>query len=123
MQRFIGPAIFAIGFLHIVYVFATMSGPIAAIVRAGVLDGVGANIDREAAFWSFWFGVLLATVGYLIHWIAAHGETVPPLAAWVLIGLGLGGGLLMPVGPFWIAIPLGLLLLIQPRRTSPPSTT
>lgn len=115
MRRFIGLAVLIIGLLHIIYVFASMRGAIVEIVHAGVFDGIGTNMHREAAFWSFWFGVLLATVGYLIHWIMGRGASVPPMAGWMLVGLGVGGGLLMPVGPFWIAIPLGLLL-IWPQR-------
>lgn len=111
MRRFVGPAVLVIGMLHILFVFATMRTPLVAIGRAGVFDAIGSHLDREAAFWSFWFGVLLATLGYLIHWIAARGQPVPALAGWVLVGLGVGGGVLMPVGPFWIAIPLGWLVL------------
>lgn len=116
MRLYVGPAVLAIGVLHVLFVFATMRGPLAAIRRDGVFDAIGPNIDREAAFWSFWFGVLLATVGYLIHRVASQGGTVPAVAGWVLVGLGVLGGILMPFGPFWIAIPLGLLMLVPSRR-------
>jgi hypothetical protein len=119
MRRYVGPAILVIGLLHIFYVFATLREPLAAIGRDGVFDAIGSHVDREAAFWSFWFGVLLATVGYLIHRIATVGGTVPAFAGWVLLGLGIGGGVLMPVSPFWIAVPLALLILAPSRRNQP----
>jgi len=116
MRRYVGLAVLMIGIIHILYVFATMRRPLAAIACDGVFNAVEPHIDREASFWSFWFGVLLATVGRLIQVIASRGEHVPMMAGWVLLGLGVFGGILMPIGPFWIAIPLGLLILVPSRR-------
>lgn len=116
MRRYVGRAVLIIGIIHILFVFATMRGPLAAIARDGVFNAIESHIDRQATFWSFWFGVLLATVGRLIQVIASRGEPVPTMTGWVLLGLGVMGGILMPIGPFWIAIPLGLLILVPSRR-------
>lgn len=118
MRISVGIVILVIGLLHIVYVMVTMRKPLRAIANAGVLNGIGSNIDREAAFWSWWFGGLLATIGYLLHWITSHGKRPPALPGWVLICLGVSGGILSPVGPFWLLIPIGALLLAQNRHPS-----
>ena len=125
MRRYTGPVVMAIGLLHILYVFATLRGPISSIARDGIFDAVDPYHDRNVAFWSLWFGVLLLTVGYLIHWTQSRVGTMPALPGWVLLGMGLTGGILMPASPFWVAIPLGLSVLLPARpareRSSPPA--
>lgn len=119
MRRFVGPALIVIGLAHLLYFAVLWSDRYAGIARAGVVNAVEGDDRREAAFWTLWFGVLVLTVGYLVRWIERRLGTVPTFPGWMLLVIGLGGGVLMPVSPFWLVVPLGLALLRSPRRSGP----
>jgi len=117
MRRYVGPALIVIGVVHLVYFAVHWSDRYAGIARAGVVNTVDGDDAREAAFWTLWFGVLVLTVGQLLRWIEARLGTVPAFPGWMLLVIGVGGGVLMPLSPFWLVVPLGLALLRSPRRT------
>lgn len=116
MRRYIGLAVILIGLAHVLYVVVAKSGPWVTIVRDGVVNAVEPYPEREAAVWSLWFGVFVATAGALIATIQARGQHAPAFAGWALLAMGLLGGILMPFSGFWAGIPLGLLILLPPRR-------
>ncbi|MCC2626469.1 MAG: hypothetical protein K0S14_119 [Thermomicrobiales bacterium] len=117
MRRYVGPALMLIGIGHLIVVSVFFSERFAAIARDGLFNTVNGDDKREAAFWTMWFGVLLLTVGYLIRFVQAHLGTVPGFPGWVLLVMGLGGGILLPASPFWLLILLGLFIL-RPARSS-----
>ena len=122
MRRYVGPALMLIGIAHLILFSVLFSDRYADIVRDGLFNSVDGDDKREAAFWTAWCGVLLLTVGYLIRFVQARIGTVPAFPGWVLLVIGLGGGILMPVSPFWLFVPLGLFIL-RPARSSVRSTS
>ncbi|MGH2615547.1 MAG: DUF6463 family protein [Thermomicrobiales bacterium] len=118
MRRFVGLAVIVVGVLHLVSVAVAKSEALAAVARDGMIDAVEPHAEREAAFWSLWFGIFVVTTGALIARLQAEGRAVPAFAGWTLLAMGLVGGLLMPFSGFWAGIPLGLLLIVPARQRS-----
>lgn len=116
MRRYVGSAVVIVGLIHLLVVVVAYARPLAAIVRDGVVNAVEPHPEREAAFWSLWFGVFVATTGALIATLQARGQPVPAVAGWSLLAMGLVGGVLLPVSGFWAGIPLGLLILLPVRQ-------
>ena len=129
MRRYAGPILIVVGIVHILLFAVVFSNRYAGMARDGVINTVDGDDKREAAFWTIWFGLLLLTVGYLLRFVQARLGTVPAFPGWALLAMGLFGGILMPVSPFWLFVPLGLAILRSPRSAigqSPapvPSTT
>lgn len=82
---------------HTTVLSLTLSAPLLAMLRAGWWDSVGHDPVRATAFWSLYFGFALA--------VAALALARHRLGPWALLGLGLSGGLAMPVSGFWLALP------------------
>jgi hypothetical protein len=118
MRRYVGSAVIVVGLAHLLYVVVAKANPLSAIARSGVVNAVETHPEREAAFWSLWFGVFVVTTGALVARLQARGEPAPDITGWVLLGMGLFGGAMMPVSGFWAGIPLGLLILL-PKRPRP----
>jgi hypothetical protein len=66
MRRYVGLAVVLVGLAHLLYVVVAKAGPLATVVRDGVVNAVEPHPEREAAFWSLWFGVFVVTSGALI---------------------------------------------------------
>lgn len=115
MRRYAGPALMVIGIAHILLFAVLHADRWAAIARDGLINTVDGDDKREAAFWAISGGPLLLTVGYLVHFIQARLGTVPAFPGWVFLAVGLFGGILMPVSPFWLFVPIGLSIL-RPAR-------
>lgn len=117
MRRYIGLAVILMGLAHVLSVVGARSGPMAAIVRGGFVNAVEPHPERESAFWSLWFGIFAATTGAMVATIQARGQHAPAFIGWAPLGMGLLGGILMPFSEFWAGIPLGLLILLPPRKS------
>ncbi len=115
MRRFVGPVLMGVGALHVLVVCVGFAGALAGIGRDGMFNAVEPHLDREVAFWSVLFGVLLCTLGSMVRWAYAETGRVPAPPGWTLLGIGVAGGILLPASPFWVAIPLALVLLVSPR--------
>jgi hypothetical protein len=116
MRRHAGLALIVVGIIHVALFSVLYRDRYAAIARDGLVGAVDGDAEREAAFWTMGFGVLLLTVGSLLHRVETYrGEGSPAFTGWMLLGLGLVGGILMPASPFWLFVPLGLAVLRRPR--------
>ncbi len=116
MSRYVGPFLILVGVVHLVLFAVLHADRWAAIARDGVVGTVDGNDEREAAFWTMGFGVLLLLAGDLLRHPRSGSADAPASAGRLLIVLGLAGGILMPFSPFWLFVPVGLLLL-RPSRT------
>lgn len=123
MRRYAGPALIVIGIAHILFFAVLHADRWAAIARDGLFNTVDGDDKREAAFWAICGGPLLLTVGYLVRFVQTRLGTVPAFPGWVFLGMGLVGGVLMPVSPFWLFVPIGLSILRpgRPAAERPPS--
>ena len=119
MRRYVGLAVLLIGLAHVLYVVVAKSAPLTSIIRGGIVNAVEPHQEREAAFWSLWFGVFVAVSGALIATLQARRQPVPAFAGYILLAMGILGGVLMPVSGFWAGVPLGLLILLPPRQRRP----
>ena len=111
MKRAVGPFLMLLGIVHLLLFAVLHARRWAAIARDGVVDAVDGDDEREAAFWTMGFGLLLLLVGDLFRHLQTRQGAAPDSSGWIMLVLGLGGGVLMPVSPFWLFVPLGLLLL------------
>lgn len=116
MPRLIGPSVMALGTLHVLFAAVAGSSGLAEIARGGVGGLQSAPAGHEAHFWSLLFGVLALTVGYQIHWSRSRFGAVPAFPGWALVAIGLAGGILAPLSPFWLVLLLGLVIVVQARR-------
>jgi hypothetical protein len=121
MRRYLGPILLIVGLIHILLFAVLFADRYAAMARDGLVNTVEGDDKREAAFWTMGFGLLLLTVGSLLQAVQNRTGAVPALTGWLLLALGLGGGVLMPVSPFWLFAPLGLAILRQRRASTDPS--
>ncbi len=116
MKRAVGPFLTLLGIVHLLLFAVLHAHRWAAIARDGGVGTVDGDDEREAAFWTVGFGLLLLLVGDLLRHLQTRQGAAPASSGWIMLVLGVGGGVLMPVSPFWLFVPLGLLLLGPPRR-------
>lgn len=103
------------GGVHVLLFAVLYAERYAGMVRDGLVDTVDGDDQREAAFWTMGFGLLLLAVGSLLHAVQSRLGALPALPGWIFLVLGLGGGVLMPFSPFWLGVPVGLSILRAPR--------
>ena len=113
MRRLCGPLLMATGVLDILYVLVFHYRQLDAIAGDGYFNAVDpgaafSTFDRETAFWHLMFGAMALIPG-----------TLPSFLGWVLLALGLGGVILMPVSGFWVVLPQAIMLILVARRGRP----
>ena len=67
MKAWIGKSVLFIGIIHSVFGFIVFRGIIAEFGRELLLNTVGGQPDREAAFWFLFSGFALLIIGGLIQ--------------------------------------------------------
>ncbi|MEW2352277.1 DUF6463 family protein [Spirillospora sp. NPDC029432] len=108
--------IIALACVHTVYAFATMPGAWGDIARAGVLDGIQGDAEREVALWFLYSGVGFMAIGtFALKEVRATGR-VPLQAALYLLAVGGTMSAVMPASGGWLVLLLGLLALAARRR-------
>ena len=119
MRRFrptIGALQMAISVLHLVVGAVQFRKPLAAIARAGVVDAVDRDPDRQLAAWFMLFGASNLAGGQVTRWAERQTGTLPASSGWTMLALAATGAALMPRSGFWIVIPQALLALGVARR-------
>lgn len=115
MRRHAGSILIVVGLIHVLLFSVLHRHRYAAIIRDGIVNTVDGDVEREAAFWTMAFGLLLLMVGSLMRSIQTRGGRLPTFPGWAMLGMGLAGGILMPASPFWLFVPLGLGIVRRPR--------
>jgi hypothetical protein len=119
MLRGTGPALLAIGLLHVLYVLIAGRAPLARLVRRGIGGLKVAPPAEEAPFWSLLLGAVTAAIGAHLAWAEATVGAVPASPGRILVGVGLAGGLaLAPVSPFWLVLITGAAVIARARVAS-----
>jgi hypothetical protein len=116
LTRFIPWGIIATAAIHTVYAFAMMPGPWADIARAGVLNGIEGDAERQAALWFFYAGMGFLALGtFALKQVRATGR-LPRQVAFYLLGIGGSMVVVEPASGGWLVLALGLLSLEARRR-------
>ena len=73
--------------------------------------GVESTAMRMAIFWFMAFGFVLMLLGWVLHQLERQQIELPAVAGYGLLALALGGGVLLPLSGFWLALIPGVLIL------------
>ncbi|MCB9687504.1 MAG: hypothetical protein H6738_04355 [Alphaproteobacteria bacterium] len=130
MGRWRGRALVGIAGLHTAFTATIAAGvgytPELMEVAGGsapltrMLPGMGSvqppDMPALAMFWSMAFGVATGLLGLLIDQLEREGVTVSGVVAGGLLLLGAVGAVLVPVGGFWLVLPVAGSLLWSATR-------
>jgi hypothetical protein len=115
MMKRIGYVLIAIAVLHTVMGPVFYSQQVTDVLQAGVFNSIIPPYwDRNAAFWYFVFGAMLAVYGAMTQWLLNTIGSVPRFWGWSFLALCVAGVIFMPASGFW----LGLLPAVAMIRQS-----
>ena len=106
-----GAALSIVGILHLSIGLVEHRKVLREIVRGGVIDTVGGDAEREAAFWFITCGVTIVLMGSLARWARLQTGTLPTFVGPALLGIGTAGVTLMPRSGFWAVFVTAILAL------------
>lgn len=117
----VGPSLLVIGCAHLAVGAAKFPGPLAGMARDGVAGSMlrrhrtaGRNDGRETAFWFMATGAGLLLLGGLATADERRGRPLPHSLGYGLAALGLVGGAVNPVSPFWLFLGPAAAVLRRP---------
>jgi hypothetical protein len=119
MRTWRGPSIIGIALLHTAFTLVVASGVLFDAETLASVGGVAplaqmtpgfgsAQPPKIAAltfFWSIFFGLALTILGVLVRDLEQREQPIPHLAGWLLLAMGVLGGILVPVSGFWLVLP------------------
>lgn len=86
-------------------------------VNDGFLESGQMNYETFAAFWCFFFGILLFPLGVLLEYIEKNNLKIPRQFIWSYLIVILIGVYMIPLGGFTIfMLPHAIYMLIKNRR-------
>lgn len=86
------------------------------IHRAGYLDTIGRDPERNAALWYLTTGALLVVLGQHARSTQERTGELPRSLGWGLLAISGPGVVLLPASGFWLVLGQGLLVLSGARR-------
>ena len=110
-----GGTLMIIGILHTAIGLADHRRVLQEMARDGLIDSVGNDPGREAAFWFLTCGVSLVLMGGLARWTRRQTGALPTFAGPALLGIATPGAALMPRSGFW-AVFVAAILAFRERR-------
>jgi len=113
-QKWAGLGLMALSLLHTTALCVGGAEAILQLFAERWFDPAGGDHARLAPFWAFEFGGLLFIVGWMMSRSAQGKPPVSRALACTLLGLVVLGAVVVPVGGFWLAIPLAAWLLLTP---------
>jgi len=116
VTRWIPRLIMITAALHLAYGVVFLSGALADIARAGVVNTLVGHEDRLAAVWFIALSPALFALGALARWaVGRTGELPAQLGMW-LLALSLPMLVLIPASGFWLVAAIGVLVLVAAKR-------
>jgi hypothetical protein len=113
-HRWPGYGLIALGLLHTAALGVGGAAAIRQLFAHGWWNPAAGDPMRLTPLWSFEFGAFLVVIGWLLARVGRGLAPVSrPLAA-VLLALFVLGAVVVPVGGFWLGIPLALWLFARP---------
>ena len=119
MMKRIGYVLIAIAVLHTVAGPIFYSQPMKDMLQAGIFNSITPPYwDRDAAFWYFVFGAMLAVYGAMTQWLLNTVGYMPRFWGWSLLAICLVGVVFMPASGFWLGILPAVAMIRQSTPTS-----
>jgi len=110
--KYSGILLIATGILHSVVGIIAMSNDLWAILKDGLLNAVGADVDRNLALWFLVCGIFIIILGQVLHhYIKKEQKPAPKFLGYWLLGVPIIGCIIAPVTGFWLFIPQALIIL------------
>lgn len=103
------------GGLHLALGTFTYQQPLLAMARAGVLNSLEAQPERDGALWYFVAGGFLITAGATVRWSLRRAGRAPAPLGWGLAVIALVGVVVAPLSGFWLVLVEGVLLVVLGR--------
>jgi hypothetical protein len=119
MGRQVGRLLIGVGAAHLVVGVIVFHTPLAAMFRDGFVNTVplGADFDRQAAFWFLFASPVTFLLGHLTNRALARQDAqFVRVVGRNLLGMGIVGATVMPMSGFWLLLALAPLFLREARR-------
>lgn len=117
----LGYCLILLALLHQLVGVAVYGQVLISIAQAGVINTINPPFwDRDAAFWFFIFGFMLALYGAMTQWLINQHYELPSFWGWGLLLVCGFGAALMPASGFWVG---GVIAILMIRRRHERSTT
>lgn len=106
------------GIIHSVVGFVIGKEYLCGIIKEGFFNTVrDDDFSRGAVFWFMVCGIVFIILGHLLHdYIKKEQQPAPNFLGYWLLGLGVIGGVIMPLSGFWLFIPQALLIFFANKR-------
>lgn len=91
---------------------------VAELLRAGVVDAVGADPLQMTFFWFEFTGAMAFSLGWMMRTVERQGLPVPAAIGWQLLAAGLLGAVLVPASGLWLIVAQGALLVYRSRKVA-----
>lgn len=111
----VGIAVFVTGLIHLGFGVLAFPDPLREIVDAGLVRGIGGDVERNLAWWFLVAGGFLVVTGLTIRWAVRVAGRLPRSLGWGLVVISVLGVLLAPASGFWLVLVEGVLLLVADR--------
>jgi len=114
--KYSGIFLIATGILHSVVGIMLMYNDLWSILKDGLLNAVGDDVDRNLALWFLICGIFIIILGQILHYyIKKEQKPAPPFLGYWLLGLSVIGCIIAPATGFWLFIPQALIILFAKR--------
>lgn len=104
MKNWIGKSLLIIALIHTIFGLIVYHGVLSDLVNEFLVNSIGRQPERLAAFWFFITGFCLMIIGGLINWIESKDIQFPPFLKWAYISLTLFGCIMMPASGLWLML-------------------
>lgn len=108
-----GRWLIAVAAIHTLFAIVFFRPHLADIVARGVYDTVGEDPMTGAVVWFVLFGAVLFIAGLAIHHLERVSPQMPRSLGFSLLALVGLGVVLMPASGFWLALPVGIALVVR----------
>lgn len=114
-----GTLLIATGILHNVVGFIMGWDVLVAIAKAGFINSVGEQMDRNAIFWFLFSGFMIMLLGkFMQTWIDTYKKPVPAYLSYYLLLLSSIGCIFMPISGFWLVLPQAFIIIQANRKAA-----
>ena len=118
-----GILLIATGTLHTIVAIALFGDYLWNIVKDVLSSTLESDdVSQGLAFWFFVLGFFIIILGQILHhYIKKEQQPAPKSLGYWLLGLGVIGGVIVPVSGFWLFIPQALIILFAKGKQADPS--
>ncbi len=114
-----GIAVVATGVLHLATGLVAFGPPLLGMIGDGLVNTIGADVERNNAWWFLVAGGFLVITGLTIRWALRTAGQLPAVLGWGMILISALGVVVAPASGFWLVLVEGVLLVYVSRRLRP----